>query len=212
MDKIPDLLINLTAEIALKIDGDGGGGLLGGENGYGENYENDVFKMSRYCWCETDDCKLCNGTEPNFIFKPTGATVSWYKYIGRGMEYTGKLPKDWYEQCYKSLWPDDSCWMKIVEGESPDEHHILELCFNLNGKAIISVPISDSTVENIRYWNLDAIISDIESWNNDRYSAKLEEYKNKYPALEKWIAERAIKRHKEQIEWHNNWLKEIEDE
>jgi hypothetical protein len=36
------------------------GGLLGGENGYGVYFENEVFAMHPYCWCEGDDCKWCN--------------------------------------------------------------------------------------------------------------------------------------------------------
>lgn len=35
------------------------GGLLGGEYGYGGIYENEVFMMHPYCWCEADDCPWC---------------------------------------------------------------------------------------------------------------------------------------------------------
>lgn len=35
------------------------GGLFGGTWGYGANFENDVFMMHRYCWCERDDCLWC---------------------------------------------------------------------------------------------------------------------------------------------------------
>src|SRR3990167_4648275 len=34
---------------------------LGGEYGYGEDYENDVFMMHRFCWCESEDCAWCGG-------------------------------------------------------------------------------------------------------------------------------------------------------
>jgi hypothetical protein len=39
------------------------GGLLGGEYGYGAYFENDVFMMHPYCWCEKDDCPWCAGCE-----------------------------------------------------------------------------------------------------------------------------------------------------
>lgn len=36
------------------------GGLLGGEYGYGAYFENDVFMMHPYCWCEQEGCPWCN--------------------------------------------------------------------------------------------------------------------------------------------------------
>ncbi len=80
-----------------------GGGLLGGEYGYGVDYENNVFMMHPFCWCYEEDCKWCYGGEPNFIYKPTNTRIWWYKWIGRGQEQKGKLPKDWLEKCVKSV-------------------------------------------------------------------------------------------------------------
>ena len=34
---------------------------LGGTYGYGATFENDVFMMRPYCWCESDDCLWCGG-------------------------------------------------------------------------------------------------------------------------------------------------------
>ena len=99
------------------------GGLLGGEFGYGVDYENETFMMHPFCWCEKDDCGWCAGIGampqlmrdvcgvkyneserlPNFFFKPTNTKVWWYKYIGRGMEQKGTLPKNWLEVCKKSV-------------------------------------------------------------------------------------------------------------
>lgn len=81
---------------------------LGGEYGYGANYENEVFAMHRYCWCDGHDCPWCSysGEEgshfqerfrnkgalpghcgaPNFWHKATGFRVWWYKWIGRDNE------------------------------------------------------------------------------------------------------------------------------
>lgn len=53
---------------------------------YGTDFENDTFMMHRYCWCEKEGCSWCDGESPNFLYKKTGFSVAWYKYIGRGMD------------------------------------------------------------------------------------------------------------------------------
>jgi len=68
---------------------------------YGTDYENDVFMMHRYCWCEREDCRWCEDGAPNFLFKPTGFSLTWYKYIGRGMELSDEcLPGDFLHQIF----------------------------------------------------------------------------------------------------------------
>jgi hypothetical protein len=149
-------------------DTDGSGG-LGGDYGYGVDFENDTFMLHRFCWCEQDDCPWCAGCEcpseafhyfvdgeevtcdrwmgffdemtggwkpwrerrsaeeqrrweraakeanqrrstrhdpicrvcrgefgnaPNFLHKPSGSTVRWYKWIGRGNEVDLRQPWD----------------------------------------------------------------------------------------------------------------------
>lgn len=115
--RIANDLYDLT-ETLVKAGHETTGGLLGGEYGYGAFFENEVFMMHPYCWCDGADCPWCRGCEcvlrdkgdgydwderyevveecsvckddpprePNFRHKPSGARVSWYKYIGRGME------------------------------------------------------------------------------------------------------------------------------
>lgn len=67
---------------------------------YGTDLENDVFMMHRYCWCDLETCGWCSGDNPNFLFKPTGFTVHWYKYIGRGVKASGNLPSDFMQQIF----------------------------------------------------------------------------------------------------------------
>lgn len=119
-DAVSERLRDLT-EAVCKATGDSGAGGLGGRHGYGSNFENDVFMLHRFCWCEMGDCPWCrscdcNGehecsatcsshlpTEPNFRHKASGATVTWYKYIGRGMEVS---EADWpaiFAECFDSL-------------------------------------------------------------------------------------------------------------
>ena len=81
-DIVSQMLTVLTYAISEKHpSGDGEVTIFG----YGCDFENDEFSMSPYCWCEKDDCPLCNGGSPNFLHKPSGASVTWYKYLGRGM-------------------------------------------------------------------------------------------------------------------------------
>lgn len=61
-------------------------GCLGGQFGYGAKFNNKVFMMHPYCWCEQDGCGWCNGEKPNFLHKKSGLSVTWYKWIGRSME------------------------------------------------------------------------------------------------------------------------------
>lgn len=106
-----------------------GGGLLGGEFGYGVDYENEVFMMKPFCWCDREDCDWCAensdshqkrlfkkygdkkwaewGYAPNFWYKPSNLQVRWYKWIGRDTEFNKKITnKQWkeiYKECIKSI-------------------------------------------------------------------------------------------------------------
>ena len=103
-DQVSEWLVALTERICA-VTGEESGYGLGGRFGYGENYENDTFAMRRYCWCDLEGCAWCAGEAPNFLHKPSGATVHWYKYIGRGMKVSHA---DWPAimlDCLKSLPP-----------------------------------------------------------------------------------------------------------
>lgn len=95
-------LVSLTKYLSKELDLYGGFG-LGGENGYGAEFENNVFMMHPFCWCDKEDCKWCSKNEPNFIYKPSNCKIWWYKWIGRGQEQKGKLPKNWLKECIKSI-------------------------------------------------------------------------------------------------------------
>jgi hypothetical protein len=64
---------------------------------YGTDFENDVFAMHKFCWCEREDCPYCWDEEkhgkqhPNFVHKTTGFKVWWYKYIGRDVEVNEQI-------------------------------------------------------------------------------------------------------------------------
>ena len=68
-------------------------GIFGGYYGYGARWDSEVFSMHPFCWCDDNECAICNS--PNFYHKASGFKVDWYKYIGRGMKIEGEC--DWPE-------------------------------------------------------------------------------------------------------------------
>ena len=88
-------------------------GFLGGEYGYGVEYDSDEFMMHPYCWCEKDDCPWCGPDlewqqAPNFHHKESGFKVWWYKYINRGMRVENPNNADFVEilaKCVASISP-----------------------------------------------------------------------------------------------------------
>lgn len=128
-DLVSERLRELTERLCNVLDEDGAGG-LGGDYGYGVNYENETFAMHRFCWCSGDDCPWCSwtpekgahfqekntahgalphagdGLAPNFWHKRTGFRVWWYKWIGRDNEIEnmdGYPFEDIFRDCIKSL-------------------------------------------------------------------------------------------------------------
>ena len=82
---------------------------------YGVNYENDVFMMKSYCWCGGDDCPWCTGEMPNFWYKPTDFKVTWYKFIGRSMEFNRPIPIGECAEILSSCLPKQEEIIKVEE-------------------------------------------------------------------------------------------------
>ena len=72
-------------------------------------FENNVFAMRTYCWCDGESSGHEDGCPPNFEYKPRGLRVFWYKHVGRGASVTEQLtPDDWralIAHCIDSLQP-----------------------------------------------------------------------------------------------------------
>lgn len=89
-----------------------------GIDGYGEKYENTVFEMHPYCWCDERECPMCGGhvmqdgvqTRTTFFHKPSGYRLHWYKYMMRAVEVnrhvTGDELKAIIAECIMSLEAD----------------------------------------------------------------------------------------------------------
>lgn len=72
-----------------------------GDAGY---YENDVFCIRAYCWCDGDEKGHENGCPPNFEYKPLGFKVSWYKHAGRGASQSHKLGPTEISDMFSKVW------------------------------------------------------------------------------------------------------------
>lgn len=86
---------------------------------YGIHFENDTFEMFPYYWgdctCgadddltgETDHKEDCLLQKDNFVYKPLGIRIQWYKYPLRdaysNIQLTEKLMQDIVDACLKSL-------------------------------------------------------------------------------------------------------------
>jgi hypothetical protein len=86
--------------------GSGSGGLL--TDNYGEpEFENSIFAMRSYCWCDGD--LHTDGCPPNFEHYPSGLAVSWYKHARRGVTINRHITSpqwlDVVQECLKSLNP-----------------------------------------------------------------------------------------------------------
>lgn len=91
MDALAEGLCGLTETISKKDPEIVAHGFLGGSFGYGAKYENDVFAMHPFCWCEQEDCLWCGGCdcpEDSFHFFVDGVETDyrgWMDFYMRGV-------------------------------------------------------------------------------------------------------------------------------
>jgi hypothetical protein len=73
------------------------GGLFGGSDGYGANFENDTFMMHQFCWCEEGSCLWCSGCgcdKSDVRFFIDDIEVSSDESYRRNLEFLGPTPGD----------------------------------------------------------------------------------------------------------------------
>lgn len=73
-----------------------------------QEYEDEVFAMRSYCWCDGSFKGHEDVCPPNFVYKPSGVEITWYKHADRGItanvEYLG--PTTWHKvinHCVESV-------------------------------------------------------------------------------------------------------------
>ena len=82
-DPLGNALRGLTRTLIEKGHGEAGGGFFGGDYGYGVDFQNDIFMMHHYCWCDEDDCEWCSGChcpESAFHFYIDGQECTYKQY------------------------------------------------------------------------------------------------------------------------------------
>ena len=102
-DEVSEGLRALTKRLEQLGHGPGSYG-IGGQDGYGVDFTNDVFSMRPYCWCESEGCAWCGRGAPNFVHKDSYSAVWWYKWIGRDQH--ARLGRPWADilsDCFASL-------------------------------------------------------------------------------------------------------------
>jgi hypothetical protein len=98
----------MIAEVIAELRGEshssyGWNGLLTSNSG-AEDYVNNVFEMRSYCWCdagwdEDESHPHAKGCPPNFLYKPNGMVIDWYKHCSRGPKSNKNYPgaRTWFE-------------------------------------------------------------------------------------------------------------------
>lgn len=97
--------LNMIAQVIAELRGEDPNGFrtLLTTNSGGEEFVNDVFEMRSYCWCDSGwedyEGSHAGGCPPNFLYKPTGLVITWYKHAGRGNTSNKKYPgaRTWFE-------------------------------------------------------------------------------------------------------------------
>jgi hypothetical protein len=97
-------------------------GLLTDNSGKPE-FENSVFAMRSYCWC--DGGLHPDGCPPNFEHYPSGLAVSWYKHARRGVTINRHITStqwlDVVQGCLESLSPTSDKLSPVEETPKGDK-------------------------------------------------------------------------------------------
>lgn len=80
-DALSESLCLLTHQLQLLTPKDQhSGGVFGGRYGYGVAFENDVFMMHPFCWCEKSECQWCASCECQHRYMFDGAPITEDEY------------------------------------------------------------------------------------------------------------------------------------
>lgn len=114
-DSFLNTSLRKITEILLEVHGhEWRGGALGGKYGYGVDFENDIFMMHGYCWCEKEDCNWCVACHCTFIYFIDGEQADWQTY------YDTKAA---IQEKYRCAQKDRACFKQGVEYQSFKERH-----------------------------------------------------------------------------------------
>lgn len=85
--------------------------------GYGRNFENNVFLVHAFCWCDDPNvCEWCSrwkGTMiPNFWHVPSNYRLNWYKCMGRDDKMNEELENASFDEVFEVL---VDCYESVYE-------------------------------------------------------------------------------------------------
>lgn len=117
-------LVSLTEAIAMLDPERVAHGCLGGAFGYGADYENDVFMMHPYCWCDNvETCPWCYGC--NCLWDES-IKCPWCAGEHRFADKGALPPDEWPQQGAPNFWHKPSglrvWWYKWI-GRSQEVHN-----------------------------------------------------------------------------------------
>jgi hypothetical protein len=107
-------------------------------NKYGITYENDLFMMHRFCWCDQSDCPWCLGCEcgddaQRYVIGGKEVTHKEYQeaydeHVGSALKESLKARGDkldeWYEMSKTYLIPEKMCdYCKNQKDPAPNFHY-----------------------------------------------------------------------------------------
>lgn len=93
--------LHLIAQVITELRGNdpnGGWNTLTSNSGEQE-FINNIFEMRSYCWCDGGYEGHENGCPPNFLYRPSGLVITWYKHAARGITANKNYPgaRNWFE-------------------------------------------------------------------------------------------------------------------
>lgn len=91
-----DIIDKFLRELSLKIEGNDKNWCTK----YGTDFENDVFMIHRFCWCDREDCPWCSGCrcpDSAFHYFLDGKEVSYSEYqkVFDDTGYEEMVSKEW---------------------------------------------------------------------------------------------------------------------
>lgn len=137
-DKNDNFLDAMLRKIALACPHDEGDWV----EKYGTSFENDVFMMKPFCWCEREDCAWCGGCdcpESSFHYFKSGLEIDSKTYHDEFYDYAGKMPHELYKHGTKEYRDYDKKWLlKIEERNKIYNMKKDDVCDYCTGKGLFS--------------------------------------------------------------------------
>jgi hypothetical protein len=145
-DGLSSALRVLTHQLTVKqSEADRSGGVFGGEYGYGVSFENDVFLMHPYCWCDNAECPWCAGC----ACADDATQCAWCRGVHRWAERGALPPHEWPSLGAPHFWHKPTglrvWWYKYIgrgmemhPGTATDVEFVINACLASIGSPVLA--------------------------------------------------------------------------